>query len=557
MTKARQFVMTLLLSPVLAAGCSGRPKEVLKGAVVGANRPVDKERTFLNPILPGFYPDPSICGVGDDYYLVLSSFEYFPGVPIFHSKDLVNWRQLGHVLTRESQLPLEKMRASGGIYAPTIRYHDGTFYVVTTNVDGGGNFYVTAKDPEGPWSEPVWLDEEGMDPSLFFDDDGTVYYTRHEGEGDGHIAQRVLDLEKGELRGPLRKIWGGTGGIWAEGPHLYKINSRYYLMISEGGTSYDHMVTIARSGSPWGPFEANPRNPIFTHRHLPEHPVQALGHADLVETPDGWWLVALGIRPQPPGKRFHHMGRETFLAPVAFNSAGWPVVNHDGTVQLEMTAPNLPEHPWPKASARESFDDKVMPHHFNYLRNPRESDYDLEARPGYLRLWGTAVTMRDQDSPTFVGRRQTHFSSVAKTQLEFEPAGENEEAGVVVRANDKHHFQAGITVRGGKRQALFRKVVKGKVAKAVAYTDVPPGPLVLSIEASPLKYEFFIQYPGGEDPAVKLGEGNTKDLSVEAIGFEDGMCFTGAYFGMYATGNGERSKIPADFDWFAYRARDE
>ena len=246
-------------------------------------------RTFSNPILSGFYPDPSICRVGDDYYLVNSSFEYFPGVPIFHSKDLVHWRQIGYCLTRKSQVPLDRIQSSGGIYAPTLRYYDGTFYMVTTNVYGGGNFYVTAKNPAGLWSEPVWFHDGGIDPSLFFDDDGKVYYTRHEGMGDGYIAQQFLNLETGRLEGPLKNIWRGTGGVWPEGPHLYKIRGKYFLMIAEGGTSYDHMVTIARSDSPFGPFESNPNNPILTHRNRTDHPIQALGHADFVETPDGWW----------------------------------------------------------------------------------------------------------------------------------------------------------------------------------------------------------------------------------------------------------------------------
>ena len=191
--------------------------------------------TFKNPVMPGFYPDPSICRVGDDYYLVNSTFEYFPGVPIHVSKDLIHWRQIGHCLTSKSQLNLDGIRSSGGIYAPTIRHHNGIFYMVTTLIDGGGNFYVTATDPAGPWSDPIWLDKEGMDPSLMFDDDGAVYFTRHQGLGDGYIAQSLLDVKSGKLTGGLREIWRGTGGIWAEGPHLYKIQGRYYLMIAEEG----------------------------------------------------------------------------------------------------------------------------------------------------------------------------------------------------------------------------------------------------------------------------------------------------------------------------------
>jgi len=504
--------------------------------------------TFQNPIIPGFYPDPSICRVGDDYYMVHSSFEYFPGVPIFHSKDLVHWKQIGYCLTRKSQLRLDKVRASGGIYAPTIRYHKGTFYMVTTNVDGGGNFYVTAKDPAGPWSEPVWLDQSGMDPSLFFDDDGKVYYTRHEGQGDGYIAQKTLNPETGKLEGDLKKIWDGTGGIWAEGPHLYKIKGKYYLMISEGGTSYDHMVTIARSDSPWGPFEANPNNPILTHRNRPDSPIQALGHADLVETPDGWWMVCLGIRPQ--GGRFHHIGRETFLAPVTWNDDGWPVVNGNGTLELTLPAPKLPQHPFEEPPARDDFDSDKLALQWNFLRNPYDGDYSLTARRGYLRLNGSAVTFNDQDSPAFVGRRQTDFNCVASTQLEFDPNSENEEAGLVARAFDRFHYEIGITFKNGKRQAFFRKIVRGEITDPVKYVYVQPGPVILSIKATPLSYEFSCQSSIGDREV--LGTALTKDLSVENIGFERGMCFTGVYFGMYATGNGKRNTSPADFDWFEY-----
>jgi xylan 1,4-beta-xylosidase len=504
--------------------------------------------TFRNPIIPGFYPDPSICRVGDDYYLVNSSFEYFPGVPLFHSKDLVHWRQIGYCLTRKSQLRLDKVRASGGIYAPTIRYNKGTFYMVTTNVGGGGNFYVTAKNPAGPWSEPIWLDRNGIDPSFLFDDDGKVYYCRHEGQGDGYIAQRTLNLETGKLEGELKKIWGGTGGIWAEGPHLYKIKGKYYLMISEGGTSYDHRVTIARSDSPWGPFEADPNNPILTHRNRPSHPIQALGHADLVETPACWWLVCLGIRPQ--GGRFHHIGRETFLAPVTWNDQGWPVVNRNGTLELTLSAPKLPQYTFEEPPAKDNFDSDKLALQWNFLRNPYKEDFSLTARRGYLRLNGSAVTFNDQDPPAFVGRRQTDLNCTASTQLEFNPNSENEEAGLVARAFDRFHYEIGITLKDGIRQAFFRKVVRGEIINPVKYVDVQPGPVILSIKATPLSYEFSCQSSIGA-PEV-LGTGLTKDLSVENIGFERGMCFTGVYFGMYASGNGKKNTNPADFDWFEY-----
>ncbi|HDQ44411.1 MAG TPA: glycoside hydrolase family 43 protein [bacterium] len=508
-----------------------------------------KERTFTNPVLSGFYPDPSICRVGDDYYMVHSTFEYFPGVPVSHSKDLVHWRLIGYCLTRESQVHLHHIPASGGIFAPTIRYHDGTFYMITTCVGCGGNFYVTAEDPAGPWSDPVWLDREGIDPSLFFDDDGTVYYTRHEGEADGHIVQRTLNPETGKLEGELRKLWEGTGDIWPEGPHLYRIQDKYYLLISEGGTSYDHMVTVARSDSPWGPFESNPANPILTHRHLPDHPVHAVGHADLVETPDGWWLVCLGIRPQ--GGRYHHMGRETFLAPVEFNDEGWPVVHRNGTLDLVMEAPRLKPHVWEKPPVRDQFDEPVLDLHWNYLRNPKAEDYSLSDRPGYLRLYGSAVTLNDQDSPTFLGRRQTDLRCEVSTRIDFEPVHENEEAGLVARQNDKYHYEIGLTFREGRRQVFFRRVVDAEIVEPVRYADAEPGPVTLSIRAEPLSYTFSLITQDGQHEI--LGEAPTKELSVERIGFKDGMCFTGVYFGLYATGNGKRSTVPADFEWFDYQ----
>jgi xylan 1,4-beta-xylosidase len=499
--------------------------------------------TFQNPVLAGFHADPSICRVGDDYYLANSSFEYFPGVPLFHSRDLVHWRPIGYALTRKSQLPLTKVRASGGIYAPTLRYHDGTYYMVATNVDGGGNFYVTATDPAGPWSEPVQLDQSGIDPSLFFDDDGTTYYTRHVGMGDGYVGQQVFDLKTGKLVGEMKEIWRGTGGQWPEGPHLYKKDGRYYLMIAEGGTSYDHRVTIARSDSPWGPFEACPHNPILTHANRPDHAIQALGHADLVETAAGWWLVCLGIRPQ--AGRTHTIGRETYLAPVTWSDDGWPVVNGNGTIELTMAAPKLPPQHWPETAARDEFDGDILGVEWNFVRNPHDGDWSLTERPGYLRLHGSPVRLSDKDSPALVCRRQTGLGCQASTRLTFEPASDNEEAGLVVRGNDANHFEVGVTRHNGRRQVFFRQVLGGKAVEPVRYEDAPAGDVILTVSAKPLEYEFFYQSPDGSP--ISFGTAKTQDLSSEKIGG-----FTGAFIGMYATGNGQSSTVPADFDWFEY-----
>jgi len=509
--------------------------------------------TFQNPIISGFYADPSICRVGDDYYTVHSTFEYFPGVPIFHSKDLVHWKQIGHALTRKSQLNLDKMRSSGGIFAPTLRHHDGTFYLITTMVGGRGNFFVTATNPAGPWSEPVWLDREGIDPSLFFDDDGKVYYTRQVGGERGFSGQQILNLQTGKLEGELKELWRGTGGVWPEGPHLYKVHGKYYLMISEGGTSYDHRLTVARSDSPWGPFEPNPNNPILTHRNRPGDPFQALGHGDLVETPDGWWVVFLGFRPQ--GGRFHHLGRETFLAPVTWE-IGWPVVNSNQPITAVMTAPKLKPHPWPRESVRDEFDSEVFRLCWSFLRNPYEQDYSLTNR-GWLRLNGSAVSLNERDSPAFVARRQTDFDCRAATLLSFHPRGTNEEAGLVLRGNDRNHYELGITLRGGERKVFFRKVLDGKVVEPVVFAGASDSDVTLSIKADPLRYEFF--YSAAHGQTVSLGTALTRDLSTEVLSGQRnaGFNFTGVFIGMFATGNGSRSASPADFDWFEYKAGKE
>ena len=266
-----------------------------------------------NPIIPGFHPDPSIVKVGDDYYIVNSSFQYFPGVPIYHSKDLVNWEHIGNVLSKESQLPLKDATSWQGIYAPTIRYHDGTFYMITTNIGNGGNFMVKTKDPKGPWSEPIWLKQEGIDPSLFFEN-GKVYMVSNP---NGIITLCEIDPETGEQLTPSKGLWKGCGGRYPEGPHIYKKDGYYYLLISEGGTELAHHLTIARSKDIYGPYEPNPNNPILTNCNMKGQgsQIQGTGHGDFVQATDGsWWVVFLAYRNY--GGSYHHIGRETFIAPV-------------------------------------------------------------------------------------------------------------------------------------------------------------------------------------------------------------------------------------------------
>lgn len=301
---------------------------------------------YRNPILAGFHADPSITRAGDRYYLVNSSFTYFPGIPVFESMDLVHWTLVGHVIDRPSQLDFDGLSVSRGVFAPAIEFHDGTFYVVTTAVDNGGNFLVTAKDPAGPWSDPIWLPTiEGIDPSLFFDDDGRAYLLNNgEPEGtpryDGHRAiwMQEIDLARNQPVGPRRVLLDGgvdpaRNPIWIEGPHLFKHGGWYYLTCAEGGTGPQHSQVVLRSRQRWGPFVPYPRNPILTQRDLPDDradPITNAGHADLIRTPQGdWWAVFLASRNY--GGVHYNTGRETFLLPVTWKD-GWPVVLDAGSV---------------------------------------------------------------------------------------------------------------------------------------------------------------------------------------------------------------------------------
>lgn len=493
---------------------------------------------YRNPIIPGFYPDPSVCRVGEDYYLVNSSFEFFPGVPLYHSKDLVSWEQIGHVLTRKSQLPLQHAGTSGGIFAPTIRYHDGRFYMVTTNVSDGGHFYVWTDDIHGEWSEPVWIKTEqfGIDPSLFWDEDGRVYFQgTFSAEGRPCIGQCELDLASGKQIGAMKPIWFGTGGKCPEGPHMYKINGRYYLMIAEGGTEYGHMETIARSDSLWGPFESCPHNPILSHRDFsPDYSkmndpdyvnFQGLGHADLVDDPEGrWWLVFHGIRPSR--SMLHHIGRETMLAPVRWEN-GWPVVAENGTIQQEMEGPEQ-SAPQPSWYFTEDFTkETALPSRWAYLRDYREANYRLE---NGLILTAGDDTLDGSGSPTFVGVRQRHLAMKAAAVLEFSPQSERVEAGLAIFHTNEHHYDLLITLREGKRAAILRRTSGDMQTESVPVFLPDSGEILLQVEADPWNYRFSVGTAGAA--LTPVGEGRSQMLSTEmTFG-----TFTGCFVGLFCQG---------------------
>ena len=418
--------------------------------------------TATNPILPGFYPDPSICAVGDDFYLVNSSFAYFPGIPIMHSKDLAHWEQIGNACDRESQLPLGDTGHSRGLFAPTIRYHEGTFYIICTNVSYGGNFIITAQNPTGPWSEPHYIEgADGIDPSLFFDEDGTCYYIgTHPNpagcqyDGDWYIWIQELDIENMKLVGEVHNVWNGAmrNIIWPEGPHLYKIGEYYYIMHAEGGTGPDHAVTVCRSKNVYGPYENNFCNPILTHRHLGrKYPICYVGHADLVKTiNDEWYMVMLAVRPL---EGYTTMGRETFLARVEWEN-DWPVVN-PGVGRLTDTVEiNLPKWTAYTAESNEYVFSTMgqLPPEFMVLRNADKSHYSLEKGKGLLMLFDTH-TLKEQASPSYLALRQKHHHFMAKALLDVSNLSEDKRAGIAYVQNNLYNLR--VEVNGKMAEVIL------------------------------------------------------------------------------------------------------
>lgn len=513
---------------------------------------------YQNPILTGFYPDPSVCRVGDDFYMVNSTFEYLPGIPVFHSTDLINWEQIGHCITRESQMVFPKAKASGGLYASTIRYHDGIFYVVCTNTSRGqyGNFYVTAKNPAGEWSDPVWVQQDGIDPSLLFDDDGSVYFTSN---GSREIAgkkgavsviqQSRIDVSTGRLSEEPRVISTGTGGRCAEGPHLYKINNWYYLLLAEGGTETGHMVTILRSTSPWGPFEPGPDNPILTARDENRPELTGTGHADLFEDARGnWWMVFLCYRIA--NTKYHHLGRETALVPVIWEN-GWPKAAYGKVAGTHIRVPGVKDCVQ-KSRAGEHFEDRFDREKLDFKWNFIREFYDgfhIDTKAPALVMQGKPQTLSDRDCPAFIGRRQCHMEMECRVELEFWPDEEWEEAGIAVICSDRAHYDLGVKKAGDGRKVVFRKTVEDmEVVKEAALPEEAGHSAAQTVELyieSDREWYHFGYISGGRKQ--EIGCGLVKLLSTEVI-----WGFTGVYIGMYVTGNGRECGCLARFKNFHY-----
>ena len=525
---------------------------------------------FKNPIVPGFYPDPSVCRVGEDYYMVHSSFTYFPGIPVFKSRNLSGWTQIGHVLERNSQIPLSGCGHSEGIYAPTIRYHEGKYFVITTNVSGGGNFLVTADHPSGPWSEPYYLGEEakGIDPSLFFDEDGSCYYIGQRENsaggtyfGDCEIWIQKLDLDTMKLTGEAKAVLYGfqKHAVWPEGPHLYKKDGYYYLLHAESGTERNHCVVIARSQRIWGPYEYSPANPILTHRHLgKEYPITCVGHADLVEDRSGnWYMVMLACRPE---KGYTLMGRETFLAKVIWED-GWPVVN-PGIGKVEESGvlwnsdengeilPEALEDPKKASEKCFRFESGKLPLDMVMLRNPSADQYSLTDRPGVLRLFAKSATLREKESPSYVGVRQRHRSCRAETFLKPCFSGKTDCAGMALLQNENNQVRMECYEEKGQRRMRLIICTCGEEKTAADRPIENTGAVRLCISIEGLEAAFFWKPEDGMENREWRMLAEKVDLRF--LSTEEAGGFTGCTVGMYVSGEGKSSAGYADFAYFSY-----
>lgn len=525
------FSLLLILSPIIVSS-------------------QETANTFKNPILSGYHPDPSICRVGDDYYLVNSTFIWYPGIPIYHSKDLVNWEQIGNGIHRPDQIDLTGLQDRLGIYAVTIRHHEGLFYLITTGVGCGGNFYITATDPAGPWSDPIWIkDAPGIDPSLMWDDDGKCYYT-----GMTWIEEQVwptqcgiwtqeLDLEQQKLVGE-RKIFTyghANNASYTEGPHLYKINGSYMVMLSEGGTGLYHALSVHHSDSLWGPYVTDMINPVLSHRHFgSDYPIQAVGHGDLVETQNGeWWCVLLGKRVIDGETT---LARETFLSKVEFDGKT-PVFNRgEGKVLPEQKRPNLPWTPVKEQPKKDEFNTNDLALKWCTIRTPKESFYEIS--DGKFEMNLRPEVLDSLVNSSIMIQRIEHHQFSASTKLSFKTSKENEQAGLTIYRTSENFY----LLMKEKNELVLIKSFKG-VKEEIARIPYKKSEIFLKAEGNNL--ELVFSYGTSENEMKQIGE--TQSLIVIADG--NGNQFNGAGVGMYATSNGLKTTAKASFDWFEYKEK--
>jgi xylan 1,4-beta-xylosidase len=536
-------------------------------------------RLVSNPVLPGFHPDPSMVCVEGTFYLANSTFEWYPGVELHGSRDLADWRPLPSPLAKKSLLDMAGNPASGGIWAPDLSYHNGLFYLIYTNVQSWNsgpwkdtpNFLVTAPSIEGPWSEPVFLNASGFDPSLFHDDDGRKWLVNMEwdyrkkdppGPFSGILLQEYSAAKK-RLVGKPRKIFTGTALKLVEGPHLYKRNGWYYLLTAEGGTQYNHAATLARSRTIDGPYEVHPANPLITSYNWPHHPLQKAGHASWCEAPDGRTYLAFLCGRPLPGTRNCVLGRETGIAELEWHD-DWPYIKYaPGTRQKDeelwgATVPNYPplafESPVSAAPPEQlakakhyRFDGETVDQDFKTLRIPMEKAwYSLTARPGFLRLRGGQSPV-SRFRQTLLARRQTDFSFDAETRMEFAPRNFQELAGLCWRYDENNQYLLAVSHDEQKGSVLSVQTMVGGVYTKTEDTPVPGDSIWLGLTVREHVGRFRYSLDGKTWVSLRTAL-DAAVLSDEY--FYEG--FTGAFVGLFCVDTA-RYTATADFEYFAYK----
>ena len=482
---------------------------------------------YQNPVLRGMYPDPSVCRYQDKYYMVCSTFQYFPGVPVFESDDMVNWKQIGHCLTRPSQIELSGIRSSGGVFAPTIRCHNGRFYMVTTNDSIPQNFYVYTDDIYGEWSEPILVEQDGIDPSLFFEDGKTYFISNGSDEkGVGCIQMSEIDIETGKMLTPSKVLWHGTGGRYLESPHLYRFGEYYYLVEAEGGTEYGHMANYARSKAIWGPYESYSNNPVLTNRNLGGYQLQAAGHGDIVEDANGnWWFMHLAFRQIHKWHTFHHLGREACLVPLYWQEDGWFTMGTDGTCQLEFELPDNVVFKEQELSYEKTFENLDTKLDWSFLRIPENKNYRFSDNA--LELCGTKITLDETASPTFAAIRQTEFDITLCCDVE---CGQ-QECGISFYMDELHHYEIGARPDGTGRTTVFVRQTIGCVSQESKQVICDAEKVSFEVIAEAEQYHFYL-VNGIEK--IHLSDAYTRYLSTEVA-----SGFTGVMIGFYAVNPAE------------------
>lgn len=517
-----------------------------------------------NPILKGFNPDPSIVRVGQDYYIATSTFDWFPGVQIHHSDDLANWKLITRLLRRTSQINMVGNPDSGGVWAADISYNQGIFYLVYTNVKchknmwrDMHNYLITSKDVQGDWSEPIYLNSVGHDPSLFHDDDGKKWLLNSEWEYingknvfNGIVIQEYLN-EKESLIGQRYNIFKGTAAGFTEGSHLYKVKGYYYLITAEGGTWYNHCVTVARSNSILGPYEMHPGNPVLTSKDDVSLKLQKSGHADLVMTPDGeWYMVYLCSRPITSYKRCV-MGRETAIQKITWKDDGWFYVDGSGNKPLVKIKSPAPYKYAYKTEYKDDFENEVLDINFQSLRVPlNEDSLSLKERKGFLRLKGHE-SLSSLHLQSLIARRQQSFYYSVETVLEFDPSSTKHMAGLVVYYNTENYYYLCVSYNAKSAKNLRIITCNKNKPNEPLCEGMPIGNakrIGLRIVVNQENGQFYYNTDENEWSTI----GDPLDMSKLSDDYIGGRAFTGTFIGLCCQDLSGDNKN-ADFDYFYYK----